>query len=83
MNFFSGFVAHVCICIGLLDLSVQLPNTYLHKHAYYYIIIFFWIFSPKNSIFHDTFTISFDTNTGKYYIMINVIYIIIAYIVLF
>lgn len=51
--------------------------------TYYYIIIFFWIFSPKNSIFHDTFTISFDTNTGKYYIMINVIYIIIAYIVLF
>ena len=50
--------------------------------TYYYIIIFFGYF-PKNSIFHDTFTISFDTNTGKYYIMINVIYIIIAYIVLF
>ena len=47
MNFFSGFVAHVCICIGLLDLSVQLPNTYLHKHLLLYHNIFLDIFSKE------------------------------------
>ena len=79
----SFFLGLLLMFVFVLDfwiyiLSVQLPNTYLHKHLLLYHNIF-WIFSPKKSIFHDTFTISFDTNAGKYYIMINVIYIIIAY----